>query len=176
MLPTTRRPSTTARRAAALAVPGLLVLALTGCGALDSPAEAPRESPGGEVTEAADADVFTVEVGDCLNGSAVGEEGALTESLPVVPCSEPHDGEVYAETELPAGEFPGADALQAQGDEFCAAQFETFVGIPYDDSVYYQWSLTPTEEGWAALDDRVVQCVLDTDGELVTGSLQGAAK
>ena len=35
------------------------------------------------------------------------------ESVPVVPCSEPHDAEVYAETELPEGDYPGDEAIQA---------------------------------------------------------------
>lgn len=164
----------TRRVATSVAAPALLLLALSGC-ALLGPEDAPRESPGGQVTESADAAVFSVKVGDCINVSGM-EEGVEMETLPVVPCADPHDGEIFAETELPEGDFPGDDALLAQGDEFCAGEFEGFVGKPYDDSVLYYWALTPSQEGWDTLDDRVVQCVLDTDGELVTGTLKGAAR
>ncbi|NKY41359.1 septum formation family protein [Cellulomonas septica] len=164
----------TRRVATSVAAPALLLLALSGC-ALLGPEEAPRESPGGQITESADADVFSVQVGDCINVSGM-EEDTEMESLPVVPCTDPHDGEIYAETELPEGDFPGDAEVQAQGEEFCAAEFETFVGIPYDDSALYLWPLTPTQAGWDGVDDRVVQCVLDTDGELVTGTLKGAAR
>jgi hypothetical protein len=166
--------SPTRRVATSVAAPALLLLALSGC-ALLGPEDAPRESPGGQITESADADVFSVQVGDCINASAM-EDDTEMESLPVVPCADPHDGEIIAQTELPEGDFPGDDALVAQGEEFCAAEFETFVGIPYDDSALYVWPLTPSQGGWETVDDRVIQCVLDTDGELVTGTLKGAAR
>jgi hypothetical protein len=168
-------PSVPRRRATTAGLSILLFAALAGCSALGGAEEAPRESPGGAVTEAADADVFSIAVGDCLNVAAL-EETTETETVPVVPCNEPHDGEVYGELVLEDGDYPGVTAVQEQADEYCAAQFETFVGIAYDDSIYYQWSLTPTQESWDSLEDRKVQCVLDTDGEQVTASLKGAKK
>ncbi|MFD4993701.1 septum formation family protein [Cellulosimicrobium cellulans] len=169
---TTRRPLLLVVSAAALA------LTASGCGAIldeiSGPSEAQRDEPGGEVTEASDADVFSIQVGDCLVTAKL-PDGENVESVPVVPCSEPHDAEVYAETELPEGDYPGDEAIEASADEFCLGEFEAFVGLSYDESAYYYWPFTPREDGWTSLDDRVVQCVLDTDGTDVTGSLQGSA-
>ncbi|WP_265522510.1 septum formation family protein [Oerskovia flava] len=172
-------PSSAARRSVTTLVASLAAVALlSGCGAIQNAlggaADAQRDEPGGQITAASQADVFSLQVGDCLDQSA--ESAGEIESLPVVPCSDPHDGEIYAELELPAGDFPGADAVNARADEFCIAEFEPFVGVAYEDSELYFWSMTPLEAGWQALDDRVVQCVLDTAPELVTGSLAGSGR
>ena len=60
----------------------------------------------------------------------------------------------YLETRIAEGDFPGDAEVQAQGEAFCTAEFEAFVGIPYDDSALYLWPLTPTQAG---LDQAVSQ-------------------
>jgi len=37
------------------------------------------------------------------------------------------------------------------------------------------WPFTPTQDGWEVQGDRVVQCVVDTMGTEITGSLAGTA-
>ena len=169
---TTRRPLLLVVSAVALA------LTASGCGAIldeiTGPSEAQRDEPGGEVTEASDADVFSVQVGDCIVSSRL-DDAAEIESVPVVPCAEPHDLEIYAETELPEGDYPGEEAITASAEEFCAGEFEPFVGLAYEESAHEYWYFTPLEDGWNTQGDRVVQCVLDTNGTDVTGSLQGTA-
>jgi len=172
-------PTRSTRRPLVLVVSAVaLALTTSGCGAvldeISGPAEAQRDEPGGEVTAASDADVFSIQVGDCIVTAKL-PDGENVESVPVVPCSEPHDAEVYAETELPEGDFPGDEALAASADEFCLEEFESFVGVSYDESAYYYWPFTPLEEGWNTMDDRVIQCVIDTDGTDVTGTLEGSA-
>jgi hypothetical protein len=46
--------------------------------------------------------------------------------------------------------------MNAQADELCAAEFESFVGLPYEESVLYLTYLTPTREGWSEGDREVV--------------------
>lgn len=167
------------RRPALLAV-GTLTLALltSGCGAIldeiSGPSDAQRDEPGGQVTEASDADVFSVQVGDCIVSERL-DDSEEVESVPVVPCSEPHDVEIYAETELPEGDYPGEEAVTASAEEFCLGEFEPFVGLAYEESAYDFWYFTPLEDGWNIQGDRVVQCVIDTLGTDVTSSLAGSA-
>lgn len=65
---------------------------LSGCtasvGDLTGGDTAVRDEDSGEVTESGQADVFTLSVGDCLD-EQTGEE---ISDVPLVPCSEPHDG------------------------------------------------------------------------------------
>ncbi|MFE6236598.1 septum formation family protein [Cellulosimicrobium sp. NPDC057862] len=169
---TTRRPELLVVSAVALAVTA------SGCGSvldeISGPSEAQRDEPSGEVTESSDADVFSIQVGDCLVSSRL-DQATEIDSVPVVPCSEPHDLEIYAETELPEGDYPGDEAVTASAEEFCAGEFEPFVGLPYEESAHVYWYFTPVKDGWNTRDDRVVQCVIDTNGTDVTGSLQGSA-
>ncbi|WP_181158565.1 septum formation family protein [Leucobacter massiliensis] len=151
-------------------------LALSGCSMLNglTGGSAPeRDAESGEVVERNDAaDVFEIKPGDCL----LTEEGSFeTASVPVVPCDEPHDDEVYHAFELPDGEFPGEAAIQERFAEVCPAEFESFAGIAYADSALEIWPFTPTEGSWAA-GDREVLCVVYDPAAQTTGSLRGAAR
>ena len=58
----------------------------------------------GQITEEGSVSSFDLKAGDCLNGLA--ESNNIT-SVPAVPCAQPHDGEVFATFEIPAGTWPG---------------------------------------------------------------------
>lgn len=146
---------------------------LGACGVLggDDPADPKRDDVSGEVTESADADVFAIKVGDCLDLSSVTAE--QVDSLPVVPCSDSHDSEVYAETTLTGDDFPGEDSVTASMDEFCATEFASFIGITYDQSSLSFNYLFPTEESWGA-GDKSGQCIVIDPAGARTGTLKGA--
>ena len=158
---------------------------LTGCGVLDglgSGNDAPRSEPGGEITASAEADAFEILKGDCIDlealagyGDAAEGEDFEVESVPVTPCGEAHTGEVYAELIMEGDKFPGDEALSKKFDEWCYAEFEKFVGISYDESVYGYTGFYPTQATWEQLDDRALQCIVSAE-EPVTGSLKDAAK
>lgn len=147
-------------------------LALSGCSLLGGN-DPERDEDSGEITEASDSDVFALRVGDCLDSAALGD---VVETVPVVPCDEPHDSEVFASTQLADGDYPGDEAVATQADEYCYAQFSQFVGMSYEDSALDFLPMYPLQEGWEQLDDREVLClVVDLDGG-VTGTLKGAAR
>jgi hypothetical protein len=146
------------------------VVTVSGCSLLSSgPDEAKRDESSGQVTESADADVFSIKVGDCLNLEDM--QQTTVESLPVVPCTEPHDSEVYAEQTLTGESLP--TDLDVTSDEFCYTEFSTFVGIAYEESALDYQVLTPSDASWDA-GDRAVQCIVVHLTEQVTGTLQGA--
>jgi hypothetical protein len=157
----------TARRAAA-PLAGATLLLLTACG----PDDARRDEATGEITASAEADVFSLQVGDCLDLAAAASTTGEVESLPTVPCTDPHDGEVYAETDLTGDTYP-AD-LETQAQEFCYAAFAPFVGLSYEESTIDFTTLSPTSTSWDQ-GDRGVQCILQTTDGQVTGTLEGAA-
>lgn len=170
----TRRGGRTPRRLSLVALSAVAALALSSCSVFDTSGSsnaAPRDETNGEITETADADVFSIEVGDCLDYAALGS-GEIN-SVPVVPCAEPHDGEVYAETSLPDGDYPGDEAVSQQADTFCYDQFATFVGIPWDDSSLDYSPLTPTADSWEGFDDRLIQCVVAAQDD-VTETFEGS--
>lgn len=149
----------------ALVVAGVL---LAGCAA-----PVPDASRGPDSTGAIDGDVFQLGVGDCLDDRDVADE---VTTVPVVPCSGPHDSEVFARTEAADGPFPGMEALETQLAEFCqGAVFEEFVGIPYAESRYVTGGYFPTAGSWAS-GDRELLCTVYDDDAPTTGSLEGAER
>lgn len=166
----------TARRLLPLAILAACgALALSGCSVIDSiipkPAET-RDAQSGEIIGGGTTDVFTLQPGDCLSYDSVSDE---VTDVPTVPCSEPHQYEVYGEVVLEGDEFPGDDVINQQADDGCYAQFAAFAGIAYEDSVLDYTYYTPLQEGWEQLNDRLVTCLVFDTGE-TTGSLAGAAR
>ncbi len=153
-----------------------LAATLTGCGAIvdsllgDSPSDAQRDEPGGEITAASDADVFSLQVGDCLDYASQADDEQELFTLPVVPCGEHHDTEIYAEKHLTDEEFATIDTV---ADEFCYGEFAAYVGTSYEESTLDYSMFTPTDLSWEQGDD-VLQCVVvHLDGGL-TGSMRGS--
>jgi hypothetical protein len=157
--------SQTARRLATLSAIALAAMTLTGCNVVT------QALNGGE------SDVFTIEVGNCLNDEEV--TGEVT-TIPVVDCDKPHDSEIYASIIMDDAEYPGEEATIDFADESCHNEFEGFVGLNYDESIYSYSTLYPTEGSWSG-GDREVLCsitLLDENGavEQVSGSLEGVAE
>lgn len=153
-----------------------VVASLTGCGAVQnllggSAAEPERDATTQEIVEEGDADVFAIRVGDCMNEAS----GEVVSEVPVVPCDQPHDEEVFFDFELSGEEYPGDEAVQTQASDGCLAQFEPFVGLAYESSTLDFYPYTPTKESWDQLGDRIVSCVIWDPAGQVTGTLAGAA-
>jgi hypothetical protein len=118
--------------------------------------------------------VLDLEVGQCITDET--PEGEQVTSVPVVECSEPHAGEIYALPQLPDGEFPGEQAVSDQGDQLCSGQaFQDYVGVAYQESEIFYSALLPSTETWAEGDREIVCILANQDGSpLAPGSLRGA--
>ena len=162
-----------ARSLTAIAI-GAATVALAGCSLLGQPGGNGGDGDGGDpgTGEGTDTDAFSIKVGDCLNDAEVAEE---VSSVPVVDCSEPHDSEAYASIMMPDGDFPGGDAVTAAAQEGCLAEFEGYVGIPYEESTYDVSFYFPTEASWGGGDREILCTVYDPSGK-TTGSAQGSNK
>lgn len=150
-------------------------IALSGCSLLPSftGGDTATRDDSGEVVEGNDStDVFTLQVGDCLNDATAAE---TVETIPTVPCDEPHDSEIYASIIMDDGDFPGADAVIAEADAACLDAFAGFAGIEYADSIYYFSYYFPTESSWAG-GDREILCTIYDEAGQVTGSLQNIGR
>ena len=155
---------------AALAAAALL---LTGCSAINSLTGNETRDDDGTIVEGGDTDVFSIKVGDCIAESTGTDE--VTE-VPTVPCTDPHDTEVYADFEIAGSDYPGEDAIFAEADQGCYDAFAPFVGIAYEESAYDFSYYYPTEGSWGQGDHLISCLILDPSGAQVTGSLAGAAK
>lgn len=153
-----------------------LSVALTGCSALNGilgsgSGDANRDEETGQVTESSNVGVFSVKLGDCMLDTGT---GMLTDAN-VLPCTDPHDQEVYYEITMPDGEFSDAD-IDAATQECIGDAYTSFVGVAYDDSELAVTTLVPTKDSWEQNNDRVIQCIIFDPAGQTTGSLAGAAR
>jgi hypothetical protein len=161
--------STTAARFIAVLAVGAASLVLAGCSLL------PGGNGGGTVdtTDQEGDDVFSIEVGDCLNDADVSEE---VSSVPIVECSEPHDSEAYFAQDMPDGDFPDDDTITAAAEDICGPAFTSFIGLDYEASIYDYFYYTPTEGSWGAGDREILCVAYADDASQMTGSIKGANK
>ncbi len=127
----------------------------------------------GAIVEGGGLGAFALQVGDCFN---IPEE-ELIQSLEAVPCGQPHDAEAYASFNQSGRglEWPGQDIVSDASDWGCYDRFETFVGLPWDNSEFDYWFLEPTRESWEENNDREVTCALTNfDGSKLVGSMANA--
>lgn len=162
-------------RATALLAIGAATVALSGCSILNqlTGGGQPTRDDSGEVVEGNDStNVFTLQVGDCLNDATASE---TVETIPTVPCSEPHDSEIYASIIMSGDTYPGQDAVIAEANEACLDAFAGFVGIAYADSQYFYSYYFPTEGSWSN-GDREILCTLYDETGQITGSLENIGR
>jgi hypothetical protein len=92
-----------------------------------------------------------------------------------VPCTQPHDAEVFAIAPLPGQELPAEAELDRLSVEVCTAGFRSYVGVaPHDSPLDFSW-WAPTKEAWAS-GDRMVVCALEyPDHRRLVGSMLDTA-
>lgn len=155
----------------------LIVLAATlGIVGFRAATDAGRDPSGAIVTSGALA-AFEVRVGDCFNDTAALADGGddRIDDLPAVPCSVPHDNEVFAVFDLDLERFPSEEEMSQIALDACIEHFEMFVGIDYQTSVLDVMTLYPTAESWKRGNDREVVCaVYDMTAEKLVGSVRGS--
>lgn len=120
------------------------------------------------LADSGDVRVEQLRPGQCLNGL---EERSAIRNLPVVPCAEPHEGEVYAVFELPGGTYPGDDKVVKAAEDGCFDRLETQAPKAADDPDTEVYFLHPTSSSWR-LGDQGVTCVAMSGKGKVTGSIQ----
>jgi hypothetical protein len=150
------------------------LLGCTACGTGDDSPDAP--APAASLADEGEAaSVFDLGVGQCYNLP----EETNVEEVNVVDCAEPHQYEVYAVIQHPAGpdeEYPGDEAISDFADEEClGSTFEDYVGTPYQESELFAFVLQPTAETWDVGDREFVCAAYLEEGEL-EGSVQGSER
>lgn len=108
-------------------------------------------------------DVFTLKVGSCFNDTQNPEAGDdeynLIDEVPMRDCGKPHDNEVFYVFDLPDGPtVPNGETIEEIVNTACDKAYEAYVGIAYEDSLYYSNYMSPSDESWTQLDDREIVC------------------
>lgn len=110
----------------------------------------------------------SINLGQCINGLG----GDTIYSVRVQPCTEPHEGEVVAVFDLPAGPFPGQSAVQSKVEERCNDLLDDYSPSAQKDPKIELTALFPRKENWDVGDREVVCIAVPTSGT-ATGSIRG---
>lgn len=123
-----------------------------------SPAPSPAPTPSSLVVA-----VDALQPGDCVTGSDLHLDDSAVpwpKSTQVVPCEQPHDGEVFLAADAWAADaaFPGDDAVDSLAKKQCRAAFQMYVGVAYLKSVLEYTPGSPSGNSWEA-GDRHIFCI-----------------
>ncbi|WP_327418572.1 DUF4190 domain-containing protein [Streptomyces sp. NBC_01233] len=154
-----------------------IVLVLAFSGVLD---DAPERDTSGQVTAPGSSELEDIRRGDCFNtdddlAQNDDKDGTrAARSVRIVPCDQPHKGEVYTVFDLEDGAYPGTQKIISIADENCSGTALTdYTGPatkPPDKPIpsYYYF---PSSDTWA-LGDRQVACFLADPSGTSTGSVR----
>jgi hypothetical protein len=112
----------------------------------------------GAITEGGSVSSFDLKPGDCLNGLA--ESNNIT-SVPAVPCTQPHDGEVFATFEITDGTWPGDAEVAKQAETGCVQRLPEYSAKAAKDEKLEIFFLHPTAASWAQGDHEVTCVAMD---------------
>lgn len=129
--------------------------------------EAERDRATGNVVGAGSVTLDELRPGDCMNGI---EESSLQLSADVVPCDQPHEGEVFATFDLTTAELPPPEALVEMAETECADHLNGYASEEAAASLELFY-FHPTEGSWSEGDRRII-CVA-THPDRRTGSIRG---
>ena len=122
---------------------------------------------------AAGTSVWELHEGDCYLTDDLTD---VVQTVAVVPCDEPHGGEVYdityvADKALVQNEdgsypdYPGDAWMAEYADKVCLAELEERTATPVERSGLHHWYMAPDAWDWRTLDRRIA-CLVESDTAL----------
>jgi hypothetical protein len=93
--------------------------------------------------------IYGLAVGECFNLRRTTSGVGIVDFVLSFPCDLGHENELFADTSYPAdnnARYPGEDEVRAWALRYCYEEFNTFVGVPYEQSVYELRYDSPTPE------------------------------
>ncbi|MCA1657448.1 MAG: septum formation family protein [Actinobacteria bacterium] len=119
-----------------------------------------------------------VKYSDLMPGDCLKKPGATFETTERIDCAKPHDLEVFALVDDPApkgARYPGRDLMDREANVACPPQFESYVGLPFDQSQLAVTFFVPVKATWDA-DSRRLLCTVSAKSGKLTGSVKGSKR
>lgn len=160
-----------------LAIGGIVALLFTGPIIQDifnDVADDLVRGPDGQVEQPVEISFASLRVGDCFELTDPSDPG--TAGVRAVPCADEHVYEVFFVGNMPDGAFPGDTAVLTFANDNCVPAFEAYVGVPFEQSIWYASPVGPNENSWSE-GDRHVTCQLHNQTETpVTGAARDSGE
>jgi len=119
-----------------------------------------------------------LELGHCIadpyeNSVQDADGTSWLEGVMLVDCATVHYGEVYAVLDIEGDDPYVEDDVYSKADDLCYYAFEDYMGVSYEESMYYYDPFYPTAKSWA-YGDRETTCVVTSGASDTVGTLQGS--
>lgn len=134
----------------------------------------PTASEGPELVAASDMEPGTCFADPYADATQMPDGTYAVSGYTVLPCDEPHYGEVFLQTRSSAADY-NPDALVIESEDLCYAGFADYVGTSYEESSLYMEAYTPTAETWAQ-GDRAVTCAAIDPSGVLTAPVKGSGR
>ena len=112
-----------------------------------------------------EAAVFTLHEGDCV-------DSPNAQLVSILPCSTPHEAEVFATFALPASPWPGTTAIATAASSGCGTRLNGYLNPQLAISLTQSY-VYPDQIAWTA-GTRTVVCEVRASSGNLTGSVRGA--
>ncbi|WP_433304484.1 septum formation family protein [Actinoplanes sp. CA-030573] len=112
---------------------------------------------------------YSLKVGDCILSAR--KQDKVVSSLPVVPCAEQHEAEVFAIFDLKYSSYPGEGKIYGVAERDCTERLGKWSRSAADDAHLELYVLYPSRDTWQQ-NDREVTCIANRPGKKSTGSLK----
>ena len=164
------------------ALPDAPVATLPTTGEATPTASAPTQEPTASPTQDAGPQLIAgpdLEVGACIadpyESAEQDADGAyLVAGYTVVPCNEPHYGEVFMQTASRASSYD-VDGIVVESEQLCYTGYASYVGRSYQESELFMEPFAPTADAWAEGVRNVTCVVIDPNGPL-SSSVRGSGR
>ena len=103
--------------------------------------------------------------GSCFELSQTVASSPANGYIWVVPCTDPHDSEVFANETVTNDTYPGDDSWADLATQYCSPQFSTYVGSDMNTSRLDVQYIRPTSQSWDAGNKQIVCFTVDPDGD-----------
>jgi Septum formation len=120
------------------------------------------------VTKPGATSVYSLRAGDCLQNP--GAPLGIT-TVTVVPCSQAHNAQVFAEFRVAGSGYPGTAALRQQSAQGCHARIAGNINQSLVTNSMTLQYLFPESQSWADGHRSITCLVVDSSADLTTSLL-----
>lgn len=155
-----------ARKSVGVWVAAAVIVAIAGYTISVEAGRADRDSSG-EINNAGTLLVADLSVGDCFNSVKLGNPADdVPTAVDAVPCTVAHSYELISDGIIPSSEISTYQdsAVSTWVDSACSADFESYIGVAYEDSVFELVWFYPDKSAWK-LGSHDYQCIAEVPGD-----------
>ncbi len=152
---------------AGLVLSGLWCLVLV-AGIVVAVVTSPQRSATGRVTRQGTTDVFSLRAGDCFQNPST--QLGIT-NVTVIPCTQPHNAQVYAEFPVTGSGYPGGSALRQLAAQGCHARIRGHVNRSLVTNTMSLRFLYPEQQSWTDGQHSITCVIVDSSAGMTTSLL-----